>query len=132
MSFFLSAIRPKTIQDRLDSDTDFSYQAFHMDLMKFMKHAIRISEALQGVDNGPNRKLNEFDSRNLKRGGNPDKGGSNSPNLERKTVRARVDLEKRHPSAPTRPAKTRAPFIGFCTVPTIRKRKCQNISPTLP
>lgn len=65
----LSAIRPQVLKERLEADLSFSQHALKKDFNKFLKHAVRLSEAFQLVDVGPRRKPKK-NPRN--RSGNPD------------------------------------------------------------
>ena len=48
----LSAIRPTSLQSRLDSDLQFSHHDLRKNFQGFLKHATRLSEAFQLLDNG--------------------------------------------------------------------------------
>lgn len=49
----LSAVRPQSLQNRLTSDLSFSKYKFQKDWHAFLKHAVRLAEAFQLVDEGP-------------------------------------------------------------------------------
>lgn len=49
---FLSAIRPSSLQSRLDSDVQFSNYDLRKNLQGFTQHAIKLSKAFQLVDSG--------------------------------------------------------------------------------
>lgn len=99
----LSAIRPRTLQDRLDSDLQFAYHDCRKDFVKFMTHCIRVSEAFQLVDSGISRKRNENNSGKPKRGGNPDKGKPNSDKADHGKGRS----SRNPPFCPHRPCKSK-------------------------
>ena len=51
----LSAIRPATLTEQLEGDLDFAHHGLKKDFQGFMRHAIKIAEAFQLVDNGKPR-----------------------------------------------------------------------------
>lgn len=69
----LSATRPQSLRERLESDLSFSHHALKKDFKEFLKHAVKLSEAFQTVDNGPKKKKKLNDAN---RSGNP---GENPP-----------------------------------------------------
>lgn len=87
----LSGIRPQNLQNRLQSDLDFSHHELRKDFKTFMAHAVKLSEAWQLVDNGKPSK-DGFDNKthHKKRGGNinrssgPSSSSSKSPNKSNK------------------------------------------------
>lgn len=48
----LSAIRPKSLRERLESDLEFSHYQGKKDFKKFIKHSVELSDAFQLVDTG--------------------------------------------------------------------------------
>lgn len=52
----LSAVRPVTLRTRSQSDLDFSKYELRKNFKGFMAHAMRPSEALEFLDNGPKHK----------------------------------------------------------------------------
>lgn len=70
VSHVLSAIRPVTVKERLESDLGFSQNALKKDFSGFLKHTVKISEAFQLVDSGPWRCPKKEDQ--FRRSGNPD------------------------------------------------------------
>lgn len=69
----LSAIRPVSLKDRLESDLSFSHHPLKKDFKGFLKHSIRLAEAFQIVDSGPPTKRGGKDrgaSKNNSRSGN--------------------------------------------------------------
>lgn len=73
VSHVLSAVRPKSLQDRLQSDLDFAYYDYRKDFRQFMEHAVRLSDAFQLLDNGP-KTTKKTDNRH----GKPTRSGGNS------------------------------------------------------
>lgn len=69
----LSAIRPNSLKERLESDLAFSHHDLRKDFLGFLKHAIRLAEAFQIVDSGPTNKKNKA----------TDTGNSNRANKSR-------------------------------------------------
>ena len=67
----LSAIRPKTLKDRLEPDLEFTHHKLEKDFKKFMAHTIKVSEAFQILDSGPKKNRN-----NGHRSGNDQNHGS--------------------------------------------------------
>lgn len=53
VSHIISAIRPKTLKNRLQSDLDFAHYGLQKDFRGFMKHAVRLSESFQIVYSVP-------------------------------------------------------------------------------
>ena len=51
----LSAVKPRSLYDRLDSDIQFAYNDLRKDFKGFMKHAMDLSDAFQKLDVGPRR-----------------------------------------------------------------------------
>eukprot|EP00177_Eucheuma_denticulatum_P007332 GFKZ01013345.1.p1 GENE.GFKZ01013345.1~~GFKZ01013345.1.p1 ORF type:complete len:218 (+),score=13.70 GFKZ01013345.1:592-1245(+) len=49
----LSAVKPRTLCYRLQSDLEFSQHGLKKHLCKFMAHAVKVSEAFQLIDVGP-------------------------------------------------------------------------------
>lgn len=66
----LSAIKPLSLQNRIESDLEFAYYDCRKDFQKFMRHCIRLSESFQVLDNGPTKKREENRNTKPKRGGN--------------------------------------------------------------
>ena len=56
MQHVLSAVRPTTLRDRLADDLDFSRHDLKEDFKGFLKHAIKLAEAVQIVDSGRMKK----------------------------------------------------------------------------
>lgn len=52
----LSAIRPKSLRDRLTSDLSFAQQQLKKDVKGFLKHSVHLAEAFQLFDAGPTQK----------------------------------------------------------------------------
>lgn len=77
VSHVLSAIRPVTLKERLESDLGFSQHALKKDFHGFLKHAVKLSEAFQLVDSGPRRRPRKEDKQ--RRSGNPDKPPRTDP-----------------------------------------------------
>lgn len=68
----LSAVRPASLQARLKSNLEFSHTELKKDFSGFMKHAVKLSEAFQLVDNGPPKSGHVTNDRfSGSRGGNP-------------------------------------------------------------
>lgn len=72
----LSAIRPNTLRQRLESDLEFAYHSLKKDFTGFMDHAIKLAEAFQLVDNGK-PKGNKDDDRD--NGGKKKSGKNRGP-----------------------------------------------------
>ena len=53
VSHIISAIRPKTLKNRLQPDLDFAHYGLQKDFRGFMKHAVRLSESFQIVYSAP-------------------------------------------------------------------------------
>lgn len=51
----LSAVRPVSLPNRLQSDLEFLHQELRKDFQQFMSHAVKLSEAFQLMDNGKSR-----------------------------------------------------------------------------
>lgn len=77
----LSAIRPQSLKERLESDLSFSHHALRKDIKEFLKHAVKLSEAFQPVDSGPKKKTKKNDDCRL---GNP---GGKTPNNDKENDR---------------------------------------------
>ena len=121
VSHVLSAIKPRSLRDRLSSDIKFSYIECRKDFKAFLKHAVRVSEAFQLVDTGPNARPKTDRSTTSNRGGNQDSTGSrpsgNSPTASRSS--------KRSSSAPDCP-------FGVCKTKGLKHwiRNCPNATET--
>lgn len=64
----LSAVRPQSLRERLESNLSFSQHALKKDFKEFLKHAVKLSEAFQTVDTGPKEHPKKPDDN---RSGNP-------------------------------------------------------------
>lgn len=100
----LSAIRPTSLKDHLESDLAFSHQPLRNDLKAFLQHAIKLTEAFQLVRCGhPSSKLRRVEetkkrSGNRKTPNNRNSQGNNSQpgnsNTKQKSIQALVCLRE--------------------------------------
>ena len=102
----LSAIRPKTLKDRLESDLEFAHHKLKKDFKNFMAHSIKVSEAFQIVDSGPkkNKKNGHRSGNDQNHGSRNDKSSPSRGSANHKT--GSVNKNKRPtPDCPYGPCK---------------------------
>lgn len=105
VSHVLSAIRPKSLQDRLKSDLEFARTDCRKDFTKFMKHAVKLADAFQLLDNGPKHGKTKVSRTDGKpgRGGSSSKPTSTPASTSRSDGKRRSHLEKSKGSLPDCP-----------------------------
>lgn len=74
----LSAIRPTSVKERLESDLEFAKYELKKNFQGFMKHAIRVAEAFQIVDNGKPRSNRQPEPSTTNRSGSKTPSDKNS------------------------------------------------------
>ena len=57
VSHVLSAVKPQTLKDRLESDLEFSHHQLKKDFKSFLDHSLKLSDAFQLLDPGNQRKV---------------------------------------------------------------------------
>ncbi len=115
----LSAIQPKSLQDRLRSDLEFAHYHLRKDFKGFVAHAIKLAEVFQLVDDGkPKENGNKSKSSKSKPGNNPKGGGGSSSTGEGKepTQRKATKGEKDDSAKPERKPP-------LCIMPRCRDKK---------
>lgn len=104
----MGAVKPKSLHDRLESDLNLAYYHLRKDFRGFLRHAVKLSDALELLDNGPPTNRNGKPNNNQTKNTSPSRGGSNNQSPS-DTVQSSSDTKK-------------PKFVPKCPFPVCKKK----------
>lgn len=111
----LSAILPRSLKTRLQSDLEFAYVLLKKDFSGFMAHAIKLSEAYQLLDNGASSHNNDHADKSGKQHRTKSRGGTS-----RSLATSEDNKDSRRSSATQRDRSVKQPPL--CLHPPCRAK----------
>ena len=88
MGHVLSAVKPASLQRRLESDLEFTNHDLRKDFKGFMKHALKVSKEFQLVDNAPKQGKHSSKWRTRSGSSSTRSGNSMSPTRDSSTKKS--------------------------------------------